>query len=92
MPREKKVAAMKLSTGSIRRRGRGVFYYRCQINGKRTEISLQTKDYNEALKKAMDLVPIAEARSEEVIAAHVRQAKGFALASPLHENLVQRLE
>lgn len=78
MPREKKVAAMKLSTGSIRRRGRGVFYYRCQVNGKRTEISLQTKDYNEALKKAMDLVPIAEARSEEVIAAHVRQAKGFA--------------
>ena len=50
MPREKKVAAMKLSTGSIRRRGRGVFYYRCQVNGKRTEISLQTKDYNEALK------------------------------------------
>ena len=47
MPREKKVAAMKLSTGSIRRRGRGVFYYRCQINGKRTEISLQTNDYNE---------------------------------------------
>ena len=79
MPREKKVAAMKLSTGSIRRRARGgVYSYRCQINGKRTEISLQTTDYNEALKKAMDLVPIAEARSEEVIAAHVRQAKGFA--------------
>ena len=79
MSREKKVAATKLSTGSIRRRGcGGVYTYRCQIKGKRTEISLQTTDYNEALRKAKELVPIVEARSEEVIAAHVREAKGFA--------------
>ena len=41
MSREKKVAPMKLAAGSIRRRGsHGCFAYRCQVNGRRTEISL----------------------------------------------------
>ena len=71
MSREKKVAPMKLAVGSIRRRGvHGYFAYRCQVNGRRTEISLQTRDYHEALKKVAELVPIAQARTAEVIAAH----------------------
>ena len=79
MSREKKVAPMKLAAGSIRRRGKnGCFAYRCQVNGRRTEISLQTKDYHEALKKVADLVPIAQARTAEVVAAHVNEARGFA--------------
>ena len=79
MSREKKVAPMKLAAGSIRRRGKnGYFAYRCQVNGRRTEISLQTKDYHEALKKVADLVPIAQARTAEVVAAHVSEARGFA--------------
>ena len=79
MSREKKVAPMKLAAGSIRRRGKdGCFTYRCQVNGRRTEISLQTKDYHEALKKVGDLVPIAQARTAEVVAAHVSEARGFA--------------
>ena len=79
MSREKKVAPMKLAVGSIRRRGtRGCFAYRCQVNGRRTEISLQTRDYHEALKKVAELVPIAQARTAEVIAAHVNEARGFA--------------
>ena len=66
---------MKLAVGSIRRRGvHGYFAYRCQVNGRRTEISLQTKDYHEALKKVAELVPIAQARTAEVIAAHVNEA------------------
>gem|GEM_PF-4201240 len=70
---------MKLALGSIRRRGKnGCFAYRCQVNGRRTEISLQTKDYHEALKKVADLVPIAQARTAEVVAAHVNEARGFA--------------
>ena len=79
MSREKKVAPMKLAAGSIRRRGvNGCFAYRCQVNGRRTEISLQTRDYQEALKKVAELVPIAQARTAEVIAAHVNEARGFA--------------
>ena len=79
MTREKKVTPMKLALGSIRRRGKnGCFAYRCQVNGRRTEISLQTKDYHEALKKVADLVPIAQARTAEVVAAHVNEARGFA--------------
>ena len=79
MSREKKVTPMKLAAGSIRRRGKnGCFAYRCQVNGRRTEISLQTKDYNEALKKVAALVPIAQAQTAEVVAAHVNQARGFA--------------
>ena len=79
MSREKKAAPMKLAAGSIRRRGKnGCFAYRCQVNGRRTEISLQTKDYHEALKKVADLVPIAQARTAEVVAAHVNEARGFA--------------
>ena len=79
MSREKKVAPVKLAAGSIRRRGvNGCFAYRCQVNGRRTEISLQTKDYHEALKKVAELVPIAQARTAEVVAAHVNEARGFA--------------
>ena len=79
MSREKKVTPMKLAAGSIRRRGKnGCFAYRCQVNGRRTEISLQTRDYHEALKKVAELVPIAQARTAEVIAAHVNEARGFA--------------
>ena len=79
MPREKKVAPMKLAAGPIQRRGfKGCFFYRCQVNGRRTEISLQTKDYHEALKKVAELVPITQTRTAEVIAAHVNEARGFA--------------
>ena len=79
MSREMKVASVKLAAGSIRRRGvNGCFAYRCQVNGRRTEISLQTKDYHEALKKVAELVPITQARTAEVVAAHVNEARGFA--------------
>ena len=62
MSREEKATLMKLAAGSIRQRSKnGCFAYRCQVNGRRTEISLQTKDYHEALKKVAELVPIAQA-------------------------------
>ena len=80
--RESKVTSMKLSIGSIRRRGTtGIYAYRYQVNGRRIEISLQTRDYGEAMKKAAELAPIAEARTAEVVAAHVNAAKGFARQS-----------
>ena len=79
MSREKKVAPMKLAAGSIRRRGiNGCFTYHCQANSRRTGISLQIKDYHEALKKVAELIPITQVRTAEVVAAHVNEARGFA--------------
>lgn len=55
----------------------GPYYYRYQLNGQRKEIPLQTDNKEEAEKKAKALVPITQAKSIEVVAAHVSQARGF---------------
>jgi len=80
---------MKLEFGSIRQKvPGGPFYYRYQVNGQRKEIPLRTCNREEAERKASELVPVTQARSMEIVAAHVREAKGFAkkaLDLPLSE-------
>ena len=80
---------MKLEFGSIRQKAPGgPFYYRYQVNGQRKEIPLRTCNREEAEKKASELVPVTKAKSVEVVAAHVKAAKGFAkkaLDLPLSE-------
>ena len=69
---------MKLEFGSIRQKKTGgPYYYRYQLNGQRKEIPLQTDNKEDAEKKAKALVPITQAKSIEVVAAHVSQARGF---------------
>ena len=73
---------MKLEFGSIRQKIRGgAYYFRYQINGQRKELPLKTKNKDEAEKKAKELIPIVKANSAEVIAAHVKDAKGLAKQS-----------
>jgi len=80
---------MKLEFGSIRQKiPGGPFYYRYQINGQRKEVPLRTSNREEAERKARELVPVTRAKSIEVVAAHVEEAKGFArkaLELPLSE-------
>jgi len=80
---------MKLEFGSIRQKAPGgPFYYRYQVNGQRKEIPLRTCNREEAERKASELVPVTKAKSVEVVAAHVKAAKGFAkkaLDLPLSE-------
>lgn len=74
----KKAVSMKLEFSSIRqKKAGGPYYYRYQLNGQRKEIPLQTDNKEEAEKKAKALVPITQAKSIEVVAAHVSQARGF---------------
>ena len=73
---------MKLDFGSIRQKIKGgTYYFRYQINGQRKELPLKTKNKDEAEKKANELIPIVKANSAEVIAAHVKHAKGLAKQS-----------
>ena len=58
MTREKKVTPMKLAVGSIRRRGKnGCFAYRCQVNGRRTEISLQENSVRQPVYMQIPITP-----------------------------------
>lgn len=55
----------------------GRFYFRYQINGGRKNIGLKTSDYDEAKKKLANILPTITTSSIEVVAAHVKQAKGL---------------
>ena len=71
--------SIKLKVGYIFQKvDRGNYYYRYQVNKKRKTISLGTKNKEEAAKKAEEMIPVIEASSVEVIAAHVNIAKGWA--------------
>ncbi len=56
----------------------GNFYFRYQVQGHRKCVALQTDDYDAAKKKiSEDYLPMINASRSEVIAAHVKQAKGM---------------
>ena len=55
----------------------GRFYFRYQINGSRKNSGLKTADYDEAKKKLANILPTITTSSIEVVAAHVKQAKGM---------------
>lgn len=71
---------IKLDIGTIYKKDdNGVYFFRYQVNGERKAISLKTKNQQEAIAKAEELVPVIKATSLEVISAHVKHAKGLAV-------------
>jgi len=78
MAKEKKLTVIKLETGTVyQKEERGTFYYRYQINGQRKAVSLKTKNKEEALEAVKAYLPVVNATTTEVIAAHVLQARSL---------------
>ncbi|MGE4300532.1 MAG: tyrosine-type recombinase/integrase [Victivallaceae bacterium] len=73
------VKSQKLERGTVfQKQEGGIYFYRYQLNGERKTISLKTKNFNDAVDKAKALLPLIQASSAEVIAAHVKHARGLA--------------
>lgn len=56
---------------------KGAYYFRYQVNGQRKAVSLKTRNQKEAVKRAEALIPVVKATSQEVISAHVQEARGL---------------
>ncbi|MBO5722514.1 MAG: tyrosine-type recombinase/integrase, partial [Lentisphaeria bacterium] len=70
---------IKLKIGTVyQKEPNGVYYFRYQVNGARKAISLKTRNKQEAVKEAEKHVPLLQATSSEVIAAHVQYARNLA--------------
>ena len=66
---------MRLSLGAIFTKGPGrIYFYRYQLEGRRKTVSLKTANRIEALKQARALIPIIQASTPEIVAAHVEYA------------------
>ena len=73
-----KVESVKLEFGSVRQKTPGgTYYFRYQINGIRKEIPLHTTSKEDAIRQAKELFPVTKAKSIDMVAAHVKQAKGL---------------
>ena len=73
-----KVESVKLEFGSVRQKTPGgTYYFRYQINGIRKEIPLHTTSKEDAIRQAKELIPVTKAKSIDMVAAHVKQAKGL---------------
>lgn len=69
---------MKLKIGTVYQKEEGgIYYFRYQVNGARKAISLKTRNKQEAVREAEKLVPLLQATSSEVIAAHVQHARNM---------------
>ncbi|MDX9979171.1 MAG: hypothetical protein RBU25_03890, partial [Lentisphaeria bacterium] len=67
---------IKLDTGTIyQTKEGGSFYFRYQIEGKRKSVNLKTSNRKEAIDKAKAMLPVLQAPTVEVVAAHVAHAK-----------------
>jgi len=72
---------IKLGTGTVyKKTDDGIYFFRYQLNGQRKAVSLQTKNQEEAIAKAQELIPVVKATSTEIISAHVKYARGLAQA------------
>ncbi len=70
---------IKLKIGTVyQKESNGIYYFRYQVNGARKAISLKTRNKQQALKEAEKYVPLIQATSSEVIAAHVQHARNLA--------------
>jgi integrase len=70
--------AIKLETGTVyQKEDGGKYYFRYQLNRQRKAVCLQTRNREEAVEKARELVPVVKAPTVEVIAAHVSHAKSL---------------
>ena len=67
---------IKLETGTVYQTEKGGnYYFRYQIRGDRKCVSLKPRNFDDAVRKAKDLVPIVQATSVEVISSHVKVAR-----------------
>ena len=70
---------IKLKIGTVyQKEPNGVYYFRYQVNGARKAVSLKTRNKQQAIKEAEKYVPLLQATSSEVIAAHVQHARNLA--------------
>ena len=70
---------IKLKIGIVyQKEPNGIYYFRFQVNGARKAISLKTRNKQQAIKEAEKYVPLLQATSSEVIAAHVQHARNLA--------------
>lgn len=61
----------------IKKEENGIYYFRYQVNGKRKAVSVGTRNRQQAIKEAEKYVPLIQATSSEVIAAHVQHARNL---------------
>ena len=70
---------IKLKIGTVyQKEPNGIYYFRYQVNGARKAISLKTRNKQQAIKEAEKYVPLLQATSSEVIAAHIQHARNLA--------------
>ena len=71
--------SIKLETGTVYQTEKGgTYYFRYQVNKERKCVSLRTRNQEEALKKAKELLPVIKSDNLEVISTHVKVAKNLA--------------
>ena len=71
--------SIKLETGTVYQTEKGgTYYFRYQVNKERKCISLRTRNQEEALKKAKELLPVIKSDNLEVISTHVKVARNLA--------------
>ena len=86
MENDMAISKIKLKIGTVyQKEPNGIYYFRYQVNGARKAISLKTRNKQQAIKEAEKYVPLIQATSSEVIAAHVKYARN--LAAPGKESL-----
>ena len=69
---------IKLETGTIyKKSANGVYFFRYQLNGQRKAVSLKTKNQDEAITQAKNLIPVVKATTTEIISAHIKHARGL---------------
>ena len=68
------IQKIKLDLGTVYQKEEGgIYYFRYQVNGARKAISLKTRNQKEANKQ----IPLLKATSAEIIAAHIKHARGL---------------
>ena len=73
MENDMAISKIKLKIGTVyQKEPNGIYYFRYQVNGARKAISLKTRNKQQAIKEAEKYVPLIQATSSEVIAAHVK--------------------
>ena len=89
MEKDMAIHKIKLKVGTVyQKEENGIYYFRYQVNGKRKAVSLGTRNKQQALKEAEKYVPLIQATSSEVIAAHVQHARN--LVKPEKELLLSQ--
>ena len=79
MENDMAISKIKLKIGTVyQKEPNGIYYFRYQVNGARKAISLKTRNKQQAIKEAEKYVPLIQATSSEVIAAHVKYARNLA--------------